>query len=101
MPRLALFLCLLALLGSAVSAALYFQIGNSKQVLELRLADANTRAAKLDADRARVNEETGRLTAKVASGSGELQHARADLAAAGTRPAQLELDLPAGRLDPT
>lgn len=99
MPRLALFLCLLALLGSAVSAALYFQIGNSKQVLELRLADANSRAAKLDADLARVNEETGRLKAKVASVSGELQQARADLAAAGTRAAKLELDLTAVRFD--
>jgi peptidoglycan hydrolase CwlO-like protein len=98
-PRLALFLCLVALLGSAVSAALYFQIGNSKQVLELRLADANTRATKLDADLARVNEETGRLKAKVASVSGELQQARSEIAAAGTRAAKLELDLTAVRFD--
>ncbi|MBL9209447.1 MAG: hypothetical protein JNL92_03215 [Opitutaceae bacterium] len=99
MPRLALFLCLLALLGSAVSAALYFQIGNSKQVLELRLADANARATKLDADLARANEETGRLKAKVASVSGDLQQARSDLAAAGSRAAKLELDLGAVKLD--
>lgn len=99
MPRLAIFLCLIALLGSAVSAGLYFQIGNSKQVLEQRLADAHTRAAKLDADLARANEETGNLKAKIASVSGELQQARTDFASAANRAGQLELDLGAVRLD--
>lgn len=101
MPRLALFLCLIALLGSAVSAALYFQIGNSKRVLELRLADANTRATKLDADLARANEATGDLKAKVASITGELQQARTELATAHSRAAKLELDLTAVRFDLT
>lgn len=93
MPRLALFLCLVALLGSAVSTALYFQIGNSKQVLELRLADANTRAAKLDADLARANEEAGGLKARIASVRGELSQTRTELASTSARAGQLELDL--------
>lgn len=99
MPRLPLILCAIALLGSALSAALYFQIGNSKQVLELRLADANTRAAKLDADLARANELTGDLKAKVATASAELQQTRTELTAAKARGSQLELDLSALRND--
>jgi len=99
MPRLPLILCAIALLGSALSAALYFQIGNSKKILELRLADANTRAAKLDADLARANELTGDLKAKVATTTSELQQTRAELATARARGRQLELDLSAIRVD--
>jgi hypothetical protein len=98
MPRLPLILCVIALLGSALSAALYFQIGNSKQILELRLADANTRAAKLDADLARANEETGTLKAKLANATLELQQTRAELASAQDRGRQFELDLSALRV---
>lgn len=64
MHRLPLFLCTIALLGSALSAALFFRIGNTKQVLEQRLADSTTRATKLDADLASANVRNGSLTAQ-------------------------------------
>lgn len=99
MPRLPLLLCILALLGSAVSAGLFFQIGNSKQVLEQRLTDAGTRATKLDADLARANELNGTLKARVATLQSSLDDTQSRLAAAEDRTRQVELNLTAVRSD--
>ena len=93
MHRLPLFLCALALLGSTLSAVLYFRIGNSKQVLELRLADASTRAAKLDADLAAANEQNGSLKTKVSALDAELDLTKVKLATTDTRVRQLDRDL--------
>jgi hypothetical protein len=93
MHRLPLILCALALLGSTVSAVLYFQIGNSKQVLELRLGDAANRAAKLDHDLAAANEQTGSLKAKLSAVDHELGATKTKLAAVDARAAQLDRDL--------
>ncbi|MBL9202097.1 MAG: hypothetical protein JNL39_16415 [Opitutaceae bacterium] len=100
MHRLPLVLCVLALLGSGVSAVLFFRIGNSKQILEQRLADSTARAGKLDADLAAANERAGSLTARtaqldaeLAAARGRLDTARTELAAAETRSAQLGRDL--------
>ena len=93
MHRLPLILCAIALIGSTLSATLYFQIGNSKQVLELRLADSTTRATKLDADLAAANQQNGSLKAKLGGVSTELNAARAKLSAATTRATQLDHDL--------
>lgn len=93
MHRLPLLLCVIALLGSAASAVLFFRIGNSKQLLEQRLADSTTRAAKLDADLAAANERAGSLTARAATLDGELTTTKAKLTAAESRAAQLDRDL--------
>jgi hypothetical protein len=93
MHRLPLFLCAIALIGSALSAGLYFQIGNSKQVLELRLNEATTRATKLDGDLAVSHQQNGSLKAKLTGVSGELKSANSKLAAANTRVTQLDRDL--------
>jgi hypothetical protein len=100
MHRLPVVLCLVALLGSTLSAVLFFRIGNSKQILELRLADANTRAAKLDADLAATNEQNGSLKAKlgaldarVGALDAELTAAKSKLGAAVAQTAQLTVDL--------
>lgn len=93
MHRLPLFLCAIALIGSALSATLYFQIGNSKQVLELRLADATTRATKLDTDLAVSNQQNGSLKAKLATVSGDLNAVRSKVAALSARATQLDRDL--------
>ena len=93
MHRLPLFLCAIALIGSALSATLYFQIGNSKQVLELRLADVTTRATKLDADLAASNQLNGSLKSKLATLSGDLNTTRSKVADLNTRTAQLDRDL--------
>lgn len=99
MPRLPLILCAFALLGSALSAGLYFQIGNSKQLLELRLADATARATKLDVDLARANEQNGGLKTKNAVLQGSLADTQSKLAAADARFVQLERDLAGVRAD--
>lgn len=93
MHRLPLILCAIALVGSALSGALYFRIGNSKQVLEHRLADATTRAAKLDADLASANEQNGTLKAQLTTVAGQLETTQSKLAAAETRVGELGRDL--------
>src|SRR3954466_14885847 len=93
MHRLPLILCAIALLGSAMSGALYFRIGNSKQVLEQRLVDARTRATKLDADLAAANEQNGSLKSKLSALEGELDSTKGNLAVANTQTAQLTRDL--------
>lgn len=81
MHRLPLLLAVLAVGGSAVSAVLFFRIGNSKQILELRLADAQARAAKTDADLAAANEQNGALKSHLAAADTRLQSATARLTA--------------------
>ena len=93
MHRLPLLLCAIALLGSVASGVLYFQIGNSKQILEQRLADASTRASKLDADLATANEQNGTLKAKVTALDGELDAAKTKLSEIDARASQLGRDL--------
>ena len=93
MHRLPLILCALALLGSAASAVLYFRIGDSKKILELRLADAGARAAKLETDLAATNETNGSLKARSAALATELDAAKTQTTAAEQRAAELERTL--------
>lgn len=93
MHRLPLLLCAVAILGSVASAVLYFRIGNSKQVLELRLADASVRASKLDADLAAANEQNGSLKSRVGTLDLELTATQSKLTAAESRTTQLSQDL--------
>jgi hypothetical protein len=90
MHRLPLILCVIALLGSVVSAALFFRIGNSKQLLEQRLADASARTAKLDTDLAAANERAGALTARAARLDADLAATRTQLDTTRTRAAAAE-----------
>src|SRR5688572_1418344 len=99
MHRLPLLLCALALIGAAFSAALYFRIGNSKQVLELRLTEATSRATKLDADLAASNQQNGSLKAKLSGVSGELKTANSKLLAVNARATQLDRDLITAKSD--
>jgi septal ring factor EnvC (AmiA/AmiB activator) len=99
MPRLPLFLCAIALIGSSVSAALYFRIGNSKQVLEHRLADVTARATKLDSDLAASNQQNGALKAKLGTVSNDLTLARNKLAAVNARVNQLDRELAGAKSD--
>lgn len=92
MHRLPLILCALAVLGSLVSAALFFQIGNSKQVLESRLADSHVQVARLKADLATANEQTGSLKDRLRESDTRLTHTREQLTAAEARVAQTERD---------
>jgi hypothetical protein len=99
MHRLPLILCTLALIGSAMSAALYFQIGNSKQVLEERLSDVSTRAARLDRDLAASHQQNGALKSELGTVSAELASARDKLASTETRAGQLDRALTSAKSD--
>src|SRR5262245_14052629 len=99
MPRLPLLLCVVALLASTLSALLYFRIGNSKQVLELKLTEAGTRAAKLDSDLAAANQHNGSLRGQLGALTGELNNTRSKLAVADSRVGQLDRELAAARSD--
>ena len=93
MHRLPLILCLVALLGSTVSAVLYFRIGNSKQILELRLEESSARAARLDHDLAKATARGGALAEKVASLDVELARTTERLAGTESRARELERSL--------
>jgi hypothetical protein len=93
MHRLPLILCAVALLGSVVSAGLYFEVGNTKHLLELRLADATARTTRLESDIATAREQNGALRAKVGALDARLDVATTKLSAAETRAAQLDRDL--------
>ena len=99
MHRLPLLLCVIALSGSALSAGLYFRIGNSKQVLEQRLADTTSRAAKLDADLAASNQQNGSLKARLTTTTNELAAVKSRLKAADVRTSQLDRDLTVAKSD--
>ncbi|PAW60965.1 MAG: hypothetical protein B9S34_16635 [Opitutia bacterium Tous-C1TDCM] len=93
MNRLPLILCAIAILGSVVSAGLFFQIGNSKQILELRLADATARAGKLETDLAQANEQNGALKGQVRALESDLGQIKVQFAAVETKAKQTEQDL--------
>ncbi|HEY1107023.1 MAG TPA: hypothetical protein VGE76_00275 [Opitutaceae bacterium] len=100
MPRLPLILCLVALAGSVASAVLFLRIGNSKQLLEARLADAATRTSKLESSLAEANEQSGALkqqlqaaSANVTEARTQLEAARAQATAAEAKAAQTSVEL--------
>ena len=101
MHRLPLILCTLALIGSAMSAALYFQIGNSKQVLEQQLADVSHRASKLDRDLAASHKHNGALKSELGTVSADLELTRAKLTTVETRATQLDRALTSAKSDLT
>lgn len=100
MPRLPLLLCLIALAGSVVSAVLFVRIGNSKQLLEARLADSTARTSQLETSLALANEQSGALkqqlhaaTATAIETRAQLEAARAQVTAAEAKTAQTATEL--------
>ncbi len=67
MPRIPLLLCILAVLGTAVSARLYFRLSDANQILEQRLGASHVRIDKLDSDLASAHEQTGGLKVQLRS----------------------------------
>lgn len=93
MPRLPIILCLLALAGAALSAVLYLRIGNSKQLLEVRLADTTARAGMLESGLAAAREQNGQLKATLAAATTELAATQEKLSSAEVHVAVLDRDL--------
>jgi hypothetical protein len=100
MSRLNVILGFFAILGSAASAYLFLQIGHTKQMVDVRLADAGARAGQLDAALAAANEQSGTLKARIGELNAELTGSKAQTAAAAAqvaaaqaRAGQLEINL--------
>ena len=93
MHRLPLILCLVALAGTVLSAALYLRIGDSKRMLELRLAESERRGAQLGADLTAARREGEDARTRAGAAEVELARARERLGAAETRGADLERNL--------
>lgn len=90
MPRLPLILCLVALAGSVASAVLFLRIGNSKQLLEARLADASARTSQLESSLAQANEQSGALKQQLQVASATATETRTQLDAARAQAAAAE-----------
>jgi len=99
MHRLPLLLCAVALLGSTASAVLYLRIGNSKQLLEMRLTEVSNRASKLDADLAASNQQNGSLKARLGNVSAELAAAKTKLTGTNAKIADLDRKLGTAQSD--
>jgi hypothetical protein len=100
MSRLTVLLGSVAFLGCAASAYLYFENAHSRQLMDLRLADAGDRARQLDAALAAANEQGGTLKARIGDLTSELGAAKtkaataeAQVSAAQARAGQLEISL--------
>lgn len=93
MHRLPLILCALALLGTTVSAVLYFRIGNTKQLLEFRLGESQNRASRLETELATAHNRTEALRTQVSSLDVALARSSEKLAAADARSSELQRTL--------
>lgn len=93
MPRLSLVLCIVAVVGAAISAVLFLRVNNAKKLLEVQLTTANAHAAKLAADLAVATEQTTQLQASVATTTADLVATREKLTVADKRTAALDREL--------
>ena len=93
MKSLPLVLCALALLGAAAAAMLYFQIGNSKKILETQLASANSHATSLDSKLATAAEQNDLLEKRLATLDSDLGEAKSRLTTTEARNVQLAREL--------
>jgi len=93
MNRLPIVLSVVAVLGSMLSAGLYFEIGNSKKILEMRLNDANARASRLEVDLGSAKEQTGALQSSMAALASERDTLQLKSAKAETQLLERDRDL--------
>jgi uncharacterized phage infection (PIP) family protein YhgE len=88
MKALTLTLAILAILGSAASGFFYFQIGNSKKILQSQLAAEQTRAANLKSNLDTTTEERDGLQTRLTATDGELGDTKSKLTASEARAVQ-------------
>lgn len=93
MRNLPVLLCVLAVCGAGLSAALYLRIGHSKQLLELQLSAAHTRAAGLAGKLATATEQGESLEKRLAALDSDLGETKSRLAATEARNVQLSREL--------
>lgn len=93
MNRLPLVFSVVALAGAIVSAVLYFQIGNSKRLLEGRLAAATQHAVDLDAKLSAANTANATLSQRLTALDADLGETKSKLTASEARAAQVAHEL--------
>jgi septal ring factor EnvC (AmiA/AmiB activator) len=93
MKALTLTLAILALLGSAASGFFYYQIGNSKVVLQNQLSAEKSTSAGLRADLEKTTGERDGLQTRLTATDGELGDTKSKLTASEARSVQLNRDL--------
>jgi hypothetical protein len=93
MKSLPLVLCVVALLGAASSAVLYFRIGNSKRILETQLTAARARGSALDRQLAVATEQNTALEKHLAALDSDLGETKSRLTLADARNVQLTREL--------
>lgn len=93
MKALNLTLAILALLGSAASGFFYFQIGNTKTVLQNQLAAEKTTVAGLKSNLEQTTTERDTLQTRLTATDGELGDTKSKLTAAEARAVQAGRDL--------
>jgi hypothetical protein len=88
MKALTLTLAILAILGSAASGFFYFEIGNTKKVLQSQLSAEQTRATNLKSDLDKTTEERDGLQTRLTATDGELGDTKSKLTASEARAVQ-------------
>ena len=93
MKALTLSLAILAILGSAASGFFYFQIGNSKTLLQSELSTEQVRSTNLKSNLDKTSAERDELQTKLSSTDAELGDTKSKLTASEARSVQLNRDL--------
>ncbi|MEY4487629.1 MAG: hypothetical protein RIQ79_137 [Verrucomicrobiota bacterium] len=93
MKALTLSLAILALLGSAASGFFYFQIGNTKTVLQHDLSNEQIKSTGLKSNLDKTSAERDELQTKLSSTDAELGDTKSKLTASEARSVQLNRDL--------
>jgi Chromosome segregation ATPases len=97
MKALTLVLCILALLGSAASGFFWWQIGETKTLLQKELSAEQTRAAGLENDLSQTKASLEQTNAKLAETDAALGDTKRSLTAAEARNVQTTRELEAAK----
>ena len=92
MPRLAVVLCVIALVGAVTSSVLYFQARTTSDILTGQLIDATSHAGKLEAELSALAEQHRALQAKTKADRAELTTLKARLAGSEAHAAKANRD---------
>lgn len=93
MPRLPVFLQILAVTAAAFSAVVAWRLGEAKRTMEVQLAGATTRTLQLQSDLAASREQTSTLRVGLDSTATDLAATREKLTSSELRGTILEHDL--------
>lgn len=93
MKSLTLVLCVIAILGSAASTYFYFEVGNSKEVLQQQVTTTENRANDLQNKLSEAGAQGEALQKRLAALDSDLGEAKSKTTSAETRSTQLSRDV--------